>query len=104
MGGRWWASTPTLHCLPSAYLCSRHVSWASMPTFSIQQAHDLALQRHQAGDLSAALAMYEQILRLQPDHADTLNMLALLESQRGNLSRALELISRAIAIDSSQAA
>ncbi|HEX4795161.1 MAG TPA: tetratricopeptide repeat-containing glycosyltransferase family protein [Humisphaera sp.] len=75
-----------------------------MATLTLRQAHHLAVQRHQAGDLAAAFLMYEQILRAQPDHADTLNMLALLESQRGNLPRALDLIDRAIAIDPSQAA
>jgi len=57
-----------------------------------------ALQHHQAGRLAEAQQIYQQILALQPDHADALHLLGVLASQRGEPAAALDLIRRALTI------
>jgi predicted O-linked N-acetylglucosamine transferase (SPINDLY family) len=53
---------------------------------------------HQQGRLAEAKDVYEAILAVAPDHADTLNLLGVLASQSGDDERALDLLARAIAI------
>ena len=65
---------------------------------TIPQALDLAVQRHQAGDLAAAEALYRQILAAQPNHADALHLLGEIAYQMGQNETAAQLIGRAISI------
>ena len=56
----------------------------------------MAIQHHRAGRLPEAEALYRRILSHQPDHFDTLQMLARLSYQAGRPAEAVELLRRAI--------
>src|SRR5262249_59818422 len=56
-----------------------------------------ALEHHRAGLLDPARGMYQGVLVRQPDHADALHLLGVLEHQCGQHARAADLIGRAIA-------
>nr|WP_315488470.1 tetratricopeptide repeat protein [uncultured Rhodoferax sp.] len=57
-----------------------------------------ALSLHQNGQLTQARAIYEDILKLQPAHADALQFLGVVENHHGNHARAVKLIEKSIAI------
>jgi len=59
---------------------------------------------HQRGHLAEAASLYREILAQNPEHADAIHLLGVIELQRGNLSAALTGIDRAIAIDPTKAA
>ncbi len=65
---------------------------------TIQQALQIAVQHHQAGQLQQAEILYRQILAQQPNHADALHLLGLIAHQIGRHDLAVDLIGRAIAI------
>jgi hypothetical protein len=56
-----------------------------------------ALEYHRAGLLDPARRMYLSLLARQPDHADALHLLGVLEHPCGQHARAAQLIGRAIA-------
>jgi len=56
-----------------------------------------ALREHQAGRLDRAEAIYRQVLRLHPEHADALHLLGVVAHQRGDHEVAVKLIRRAVA-------
>lgn len=58
-----------------------------------------AVALHRRGELSAAQAIYEEILRAQPRHAACLHLLGVIAAVSGCLEKALDLIGRAIAIN-----
>ena len=58
-----------------------------------------AVGLHQRGQLDQAAASYRAVLAQAPEQVDALHMLGVLEAQRGNLTAAVDLIRRAIAID-----
>jgi protein O-GlcNAc transferase len=62
-----------------------------------QGAFRAALARHQAGDLDAALAAYEALVREQPAFPPLCYFLAMLLRAQGNPARARELLQRAVA-------
>jgi protein O-GlcNAc transferase len=64
-----------------------------------EETFNLAVARHDAGDLAAAENLYRQVLAEQPHHADALHRLGLLAYQVGQYDSALQLISRAIEIN-----
>jgi protein O-GlcNAc transferase len=66
---------------------------------TIQQAFALALQRHQAGQLADAEALYRQILAVQPSHADALHFLGVIAHQAGRHDVAVDLIRQAIVLN-----
>jgi Tfp pilus assembly protein PilF len=66
---------------------------------TITNAFDAAVQRHKAGMLNNAKALYEQVLAAQPRHSDALHLLGLIENQQGKPGLATQLIRRAIAIN-----
>src|SRR6478672_6703075 len=70
---------------------------------SVQQALQIALQHHQAGQLAQAEKIYRQILSVEPDNPDALNLLGVLAHQSGKDDDALGLISRAIRINDAAA-
>jgi len=66
---------------------------------TISQALDLAVRRHQAGQLAEAEAIYRQILAAQPNHADALHLLGVIAHQVGRHDLAVEWIRRAIGVN-----
>lgn len=56
-----------------------------------------AVQHHQQGHLHLAEALYRQVLRAEPMHAEALHGLGVLASQQGNDALAATLVQRAIA-------
>jgi predicted TPR repeat methyltransferase len=59
----------------------------------------LAIQLHQAGRLRKAEAIYQQILQIQPKHADALHLLGLANHQFGKHDQAFILIKQAISLN-----
>ncbi|MDP6174068.1 MAG: tetratricopeptide repeat protein, partial [Rhodospirillales bacterium] len=68
-------------------------------TLSIQDALDLAVVHHTAGDLAKAESVYRKILETDPDHPAALQLLGVSAHQMGRNDAAVDLISRAIARD-----
>ena len=71
----------------------------SMAEMTIPQALELAVGHHRCGRLAEAEALYRQVLSQQPNHSEALRLLGLLARRAGRPEVAVELISRAIAID-----
>jgi len=65
---------------------------------TIQQAFQIALQHHQAGQLAAAEALCRQILAVEPGQVDSLHLLGVIAAQTGRSDLAVDLIGRAIAL------
>ena len=65
-------------------------------TLTIPQALDLAVQHHQAGRLTNAEDIYQQVLQTEPDHPSATHMLGVLAHQDGKNELAVKLISRAL--------
>ncbi len=63
-----------------------------------------AVAAHQAGQLDEARAGYEAILRRQPHHVDTLQLLGVLIHQRGESEAGLALLEKAVKLDPANAA
>jgi tetratricopeptide (TPR) repeat protein len=55
----------------------------------------IAAEHHRAGRHAAAKTMYQEVLALDPRHADALFLLGVLERQAGRLVEALQLLSEA---------
>src|SRR3954468_4113524 len=66
-----------------------------MPEVTLQQAFELAIAHHQAGQLPEADSILRQILAVQPGHAPTMHLLGVTCAQSGNYSEAISLIGRA---------
>ena len=64
-----------------------------------QQRYEEARRLHEAGRLSDAHGLYMEVIKSQPDHADALHMLGVLEYSAGHYEAAAELISQAVGID-----
>ena len=58
-----------------------------------------AVALHQQGQLKQAQALYEQILGMQPAHAEALHLSGVAAAQSGNPARAVDLIGRALELD-----
>ncbi len=63
---------------------------------SIEDAVDLAIQYHQAGQLAEAESIYRHVLQVQPRHADALHYLGVISHQQEDPETAVDLISKAI--------
>ena len=74
-----------------------------MPDVTIEQALAIALQHHQAGQLSQAEPIYRQILAQVPQHAGALHLLGTIAIQVGRNDLGVDLIGKSIAIDSQNA-
>ena len=68
-------------------------------TLTIQQAIDLATQHHKEGRLSQAETAYQRILESDPNQPIALHLLGVVAHQTGKNDVAIDLITRAIAID-----
>ncbi|MEO6423758.1 MAG: tetratricopeptide repeat protein [Candidatus Nitrotoga sp.] len=74
---------------------------AHSPDFSISQVIQIAREHHQAGRLSQAEVMYQQVLQVAPNHPDALHLLGLIASRDGKKEIAVGLISKAISVNPS---
>jgi tetratricopeptide (TPR) repeat protein len=72
----------------------------SLPEGQFEKAKEL----HQQGLLGQAQLIYESVLRMQPDHVDSLHFLGILHSQKMNYVQAISLIGKAIEIQSNNPA
>jgi tetratricopeptide (TPR) repeat protein len=63
-----------------------------------------AVALHQRGELTAASRLYEEILSVQPRHADALHLLGVIAAVSGDAQRAVDLIGRALQIEPRSAA
>jgi len=63
-----------------------------------------AIEHHRQGRLEQAARLYEAALAQAPEHPTTLHLLGLVTLQRGDPARAAALVSRAIAVCSTEAA
>lgn len=65
-------------------------------SMTVQQAIDVAVKHHSAGELSKACPIYQKILETNPDHPIALHLFGLAAYQAGNLEVAEDYISKAI--------
>ncbi len=70
---------------------------------SVDQQFRLALHHHQAGQLSQAETLYQQVLSRQPQHTGALLYLGVLARQVGRHGIALDLIGRVLAVEPNNA-
>ena len=66
---------------------------------SIAQSLQEAVSAHQTGDLPRAEAIYREIVRVDPQHADALHLLGLAAHERNHHQSAVDYISRAIKLN-----
>jgi tetratricopeptide (TPR) repeat protein len=57
-----------------------------------------ALRHHQAGKLAEARRIYDQLLAIEPEHAEALHLAGVLNSQMGDHDKGAALIGRAISV------
>jgi tetratricopeptide (TPR) repeat protein len=67
-------------------------------TLTIQQAIDLAVQHHKAGELPKAESIYNQILQSDPNQPVALHLLGVIAHQVGKNDFAVDLITKALAV------
>ena len=65
------------------------------PARTTDEALQQAISHHKLGELDAAEAIYAAVLQREPRRADALNFMGMLQYQRGEHERALELLRRA---------
>jgi len=65
---------------------------------TLQEALQSAVRLHKAGQIREAEAIYQQVLKYEPKNADALHLLGVLAHQDRDYEKAIELISRAIAV------
>ncbi len=69
----------------------------------LEQQFQTALAHHRRGERDQAQQLYQQILQLQPNHADALHLLGVIANERGNNQQAIELIQQAIQFEPNKA-
>ena len=72
-------------------------------TPTIEQTLSLAMQHHNAGDLSKAEGIYQKILQADPNQPVALHLLGVIAHQVGKNDIAVDLIGKALAINSDYA-
>ena len=70
----------------------------------MQDVLKAAISSHQAGDLARAASLYQTVLATEPDNADAMHLLGVLNHQQGAHARAVELMGRAVALRPNAAA
>lgn len=70
----------------------------------VDEAFALGLKHHQAGRLDEAAGIYNQLLKVVPEHVDVVHFTGLLRAQTGDLTGAVELVEKAIALNPQSAA
>lgn len=89
------------HCCAKQALVRPAATVVAMPDGTkvpIPAALQTAMQLHQAGRLRKAGEIYRRMLDLQPQHADAMHLLGVVEHQMGNYPQAIKLIQQAIGI------
>ena len=66
---------------------------------SIEEAFQIALAHHRAGELAGAEAIYRKIISIAPDYLDALRFLAQARLQENDPAEALLLVERGLALD-----
>jgi predicted O-linked N-acetylglucosamine transferase (SPINDLY family) len=66
---------------------------------SSEQLFEQALERHEAGDLGKAEALYRKLLESNPRDADVIQMLGMVKFTQGQLDSALDLLKQAVEIN-----
>src|SRR5262245_60605226 len=66
---------------------------------TIEQALQIAVQHHAAGQLQQAEQIYRQVLAQDPNNFDALQLLGTIAIHTGHVEAGIELISRAVAIN-----
>ena len=77
---------------------------ADHPSSPINQMFQQAIGLHQQGLLREAQTIYEQIIKMQPNHFDALDLLATIAAQTKNFEKAVDLWSKAIKSNPNDAA
>jgi protein O-GlcNAc transferase len=72
---------------------------AKQPHAELASAFSQALALHQAGRLAEAEKIYGQILKVQPNHFDSLHLLGVIYGQRGNHVESVRQIDLALKIN-----
>ncbi len=90
------APSPRCAALPAVIEKSRSRCQTITTMATIAEAFAVAIQHHQAGRLLAAEQIYRQILQAEPDNADALHMLGIVNAQAGNHRMAVEYLHRAL--------
>src|SRR4051812_23764974 len=70
---------------------------------TVAEALQMGLQQHRAGRLAEAEAIYRQVLAAEPNNFDGLHLLGLVALQAGHAQVAIELMSRAVQINTNVA-
>lgn len=70
-----------------------------MAQLTLQQAIELGLQHHRAGQFRAAQEMYSQVLQHDPNNVDAHHLLGVLAHQTGRSDIAIEMIGKAIGLN-----
>ena len=65
-------------------------------TLTLDEAVAYGVKCHQAGDLDEAEAVYDAVLKRQPERVDVLNTLGILKHQRGDIEAAAALLRRVV--------
>jgi tetratricopeptide (TPR) repeat protein len=68
----------------------------ALTAMEIQDLIQTAMRHQQAGELTEAEKIYDEILRLQPEQPDALALLATIALRRGDIDAAIDLLGRAI--------
>ncbi|MBS4095596.1 MAG: glycosyltransferase family protein [Sulfuricella sp.] len=69
------------------------------PTVTLDQAIQIAVRQHQAGHVTEAESIYQQVLQVAPNHPDAWHLLGVLAHQAGRHTEAVELIGKAIGLN-----
>ena len=72
---------------------------AKQPHAELASAFSQALALHQAGRLAEAEKIYGQILKVQPNHFDSLHLVGVIYAQRGNHVESVRQIDLALKIN-----
>lgn len=73
-------------------------------SLSLADALQLAIQHHQAGDLTVAIAIYQQILAAVPNHQDAMQLLGVACYQNGDSAAAVRWLQQSLALNHHQPA
>ncbi|NTW52808.1 MAG: tetratricopeptide repeat protein [Chlorobiaceae bacterium] len=63
----------------------------------VQETFEQALECHRQGEIEQAQALYQEVLRVAPDHAQAMHLSGVIASRSGDHLKAVRLIGRAIA-------